>query len=652
MKKITHIIISLVLIMLFLYFSNIIPSFSYSRIQAVNALKMQLYSIPELGSNYKQDGTSLILNNIEDKDLRVSIGDARGKEFKPELNLDKWQGEVKMKISAPTDSQEVSFDKEKIKINTENIEYRMYDISTAENSGKFELDAIVKEKPNTDVFEWNIETENLDFFYQAPLDEERERSLSRGASAEWDGVTCIPTECKNKQGIPVMQRPENVVGSYAVYYKGGKSGDYSKMGGKNYKTGKAFHIYRPLVTDAKGKKVWGTLNVDTKTNKLSVTISKSFLNSATYPIIVDPTFGYEGSGETELTSINNRAYLSLGIPVEGGGTVNTVKISARKVPASMSDSVGKGVIWLNSNGTIITNGVGGTVTINNATKQWWTMTYTTVPTIINGTPYLVGVVLDGTNANLYYDSGSSGEGGYDTNVYATPENLDAVPATNSTYKFGIYATYTVTPKPAGSVQIKSGVKIKGGVGIGGAKITNPASQSLVVTDNFNRADENPLGNGNWTVATGFQPLKIVNNQVQPAFAFGITQIEYWSSNTFNDNQYSQATIVNLANACGLALNFSGNNGYTAWYHGSDDVRLQQVTNGTPTTLTTWGSLGIGAGQVMKLTNVGGVITLYLNGSQKGTYDDSASPVTGGSPGLETYGTSFVATFDDWEGGNI
>ena len=35
-----------------------------------------------------------------------------------------------------------------------------------------------------------------------------------------------------------------------------------KARGKNYKTGKAFHIYRPLITDGAGKTVWGELNID------------------------------------------------------------------------------------------------------------------------------------------------------------------------------------------------------------------------------------------------------------------------------------------------------------------------------------------------------------------------------------------------------
>ena len=50
---------------------------------------------------------------------------------------------------------------------------------------------------------------------------------------------CSDTECFDAAGAVVVERPENVVGSYAAYYKDGASGDFSGAGGLNFATGKA-----------------------------------------------------------------------------------------------------------------------------------------------------------------------------------------------------------------------------------------------------------------------------------------------------------------------------------------------------------------------------------------------------------------------------
>lgn len=114
-------------------------------------------------------------------------------------------------------------------------------------------------------------------------------------------MECSPTECKDKNGNIVNSRPENVVDSYAVYNQDGKTGNFSKIGGKNYQTGKAFHIYRPQIIDVKGNKTWGRLRVDKLKGQLSVEVDKDWLASATYPVTVDPTFGYASIGASSIS---------------------------------------------------------------------------------------------------------------------------------------------------------------------------------------------------------------------------------------------------------------------------------------------------------------------------------------------------------------
>jgi len=69
-------------------------------------------------------------------------------------------------------------------------------------------------------------------------------------------------------------------GSYAVYKKQTLIGEG---------TGKLCHIHRPLIIDARGRRVWGKLAV--VGNELRITIPEKWLSEAKYPVIVDPVVG-------------------------------------------------------------------------------------------------------------------------------------------------------------------------------------------------------------------------------------------------------------------------------------------------------------------------------------------------------------------------
>lgn len=148
---------------------------------------------------------------------------------------------------------------------------------------EFDIDFTLHSKPDTNVFEYKIEgAESFDFFFQPPLTAEE---IAEGAS-----------------------RPENVVGSYAVYHSFKAN---HRIGSTNYATGKAFHIYRPKAIDANGVEVWAELSYIE--GLLTVTVPPKFLDDAVYPVRVDPTFGYTTAGASGSTFC------------EDGGDVSTRK---------------------------------------------------------------------------------------------------------------------------------------------------------------------------------------------------------------------------------------------------------------------------------------------------------------------------------------
>lgn len=267
------------------------------------------------------------IHEIQTGDSKVVIGnkDETG-PMKPKITLSKWNDEARFSISYPQSDNSLSSSgltrgsnapsiPEDNKIVWSQPSQDVYfkkvvdsNPTQKEPNDKFEFDILLKEKPSSNVFTYNIDTNNLDFLYQPEL--------------------------TAKEKLEGYSRPENVIGSYAVYYKGGKTGDFTQMGGNNYKTGKAFHIYRPQIIDAKGNKTWGTLDVilangassttgvvrpesdsgvvesdstpqNDGVSKLTVTVDPSFLASASYPVTVDPTFGYTTAGASNVAMNNS-----------------------------------------------------------------------------------------------------------------------------------------------------------------------------------------------------------------------------------------------------------------------------------------------------------------------------------------------------------
>ncbi len=232
----------------------------------------------------------------------VEVGDPEAEEFTPKLALYKWNREVHLKlypsmrlttIQSGQDPQNRSsakqnaaaptarLDKNQIKHSTGPVDYRFYSLDPAEQmeEGGVEFEFTLNEKPDSNVFVFPIETRNLVFYYQPELTAEEK---AHG-----------------------FHRPENVVGSYAVYHALKGNVHPSDVIAQKYKTGKAFHIYRPKATDADGNSVWAELQVDAEHGTLTVTVDQAFLDDAAYPVVVDPTFGYTACGLSNYDYANN-----------------------------------------------------------------------------------------------------------------------------------------------------------------------------------------------------------------------------------------------------------------------------------------------------------------------------------------------------------
>lgn len=359
--------------------------------------------------------------------IEIEIGDSKEPDkFLPQVKMMRWDNEVNLSIRAVVDENaEVEIKDGVVKHISANYEVHQYEKPDVSEDGGYEFEWVLKEKPKSNVLEATIQTKGLDFFYQPEL-----------------------TQAEKDEGA---ERPENVIGSYAVYHS--TKSNY-KIGDKNYKAGKAFHIYRPKIIDAKGDWTWGEMNIDN--GILSVTIPEKWLDSAVYPVVVDPTFGYTSTGGSSNETRKNALVGSIFAGVDG--TVE--KITARFINMKtdyfeyIEYGYSKAVI-LDSNGEIITSGVSAGLLFSGMTFGWDDHTFSTEPTVSSSGEYWLTLISSGVDSPpapsadslaINYDSGDSEQGvieNNETNSYSSPQDIDGT-ATYNSRKYSIYATYTAS----------------------------------------------------------------------------------------------------------------------------------------------------------------------------------------------------------------
>ena len=359
------------------------------------------------------------------------------KKFKPEVKLEKWGDETYIRIWSDEEGDDKATEKDgKVVWNNKDKskEYNFYTLPPGKGmeNGRFEYEIILKEKPKTNVIKLNIEAQGLDFFYQPPLNEDLDNVM----------VTATEMIGYDIDGNIISERPENIVGSYAVYHST-RQGDYSKVDGKNYMAGKAFHIYRPKIIDSIGIEVWGELFIDIRQGILSVTIPQEFLDKAVYPInkVAGLEFGYHTIGGTSRSTSNDVLTGTLFTSTATAGIGDSISVYT----TTASNNV-KGVLT-SSGKTIVSNGVGdGTAMLSN---DWSESSFSTGAAVLASTAYYIQFIGDGqvdgksdTGGSYCYDS---------SNSYTSPQNPTGC-STGTTIKYSVFCTYAPEAPPAEDLQ--------------------------------------------------------------------------------------------------------------------------------------------------------------------------------------------------------
>lgn len=320
--------------------------------------------------------------------------------------ISRWSGKAKLKTTVP----EITTKKSESNGVSLHATSKGYDVEIIDKSDGFEYSWILPAKPASNVFTMQIDLTGCTAYYQPPLT----------AGTYPKGYTVTETTVKDSSGKIVEYRPVNVVGSYAVY---------SANRDGVYQTGKIAHIYRPLVTDANGNTVWGTMKIEG--NTLTVTVDSKWLNKAVYPVKVDPTFGYTSIGGSSYQVGPNTMYGLLATGISAGSLSVNIHMNGTNAV--------KGLLVLGSTKQIY--GSPGSAAVLGAPFAWRTSTFP-APITTSAVPYYICFIINWVGF-VHYDAG--GTSLYDgSNNYTTPTDpTDEIGGLG--WKFSIYVQTAEIP---------------------------------------------------------------------------------------------------------------------------------------------------------------------------------------------------------------
>ena len=426
--------------------------------------------------------------NFLGSESKIVIGNGTS-VFNPRLTFHRWN-EVNFTLDLPSQvagnlgngallNNKVSFD---------NSNYGFSFTPTPPKEGFNELGGLdfiitLKKKPPTNILNFTYSSSGVEAYLQPPLTQEMK-------IGEEGVVSVTETDAYDKDGDVIAHRPDYVVNSVA-FYATGKAGDYTALGGKNYKSGKFGHLYRLKAVDNLGKWAWCDWNVSG--NTISLTCPQSFLNSASYPVSLMPsgdTFGVIalGGSSSNTAAFKGPTASQITYTPAAAGTATSMSIGAKIASGSCTI---KGAIYDNAaSPNLIANSPTGVINVNSSTRQFWSGN--TGAATLTAVPYYLVVMGDNTwyaSGQLAYDTGAS-DVFREHNATDWPTFPNSFAWTNNAYKWiiSIYCTYT--PTGGGTtyeLSITDGIKAS----------DTPTPQLTIgvsITDGIKNGDT-PIGNG-------------------------------------------------------------------------------------------------------------------------------------------------------------
>lgn len=172
-----------------------------------------------------------------------------------------------------------------------------------------------------------------------------------------------------------------------------------------------------------------------------------------------------------------------------------------------------------------------------------------------------------------------------------------------------------------------------------------ASGGAAYTDDFNRANENPISSP-WQKPSGVtNAIQIYNSR---ACGTGQNSIATYNA-TFSGNQYVQVDVPD-GNQHGVVFRTTGiDNFYLLHVNGNNSLLLGKQVSGAWSTIQTISTDNLASGATIRAEISGTAITVKVNGSTVWTGNDSS--LSSGNPGIWANDTTNTCV-DNWSGGDL
>lgn len=362
----------------------------------------------------EQDGNKTeYITTLGDPDGKANaslVVGGKAKKFVPNVNISKWSNEAWLNLNhrdTGVTNEIETFADGTVELIVSGLKHRYYMLK----DDRLEWEIVFAQEPLTNTITIDLDfPEGLRFLYQAPLTQE-----------QIDGGKI---------------RPDDVAGSYAVYWK---------KQNNQYRTGKFCHIYRPKVIDKNGDWVWGEVHIDLVSKKLTFTIDSGWLEKAIYPVTLGATqlgFTTKG-GSTRGTAADYIYAWDVGADIVGGGLVTKLCVwnFDNAVPArwGLYDESGgdPNLIkdWTAEGTTAGGNEDPGTLQEWNATQSY---------SILDGGTYFVATWVDTDFVFLYHDDDAAFDNRHNDWTYDGSEDWDSpynVTADVDNEKTSVYVEY-------------------------------------------------------------------------------------------------------------------------------------------------------------------------------------------------------------------
>jgi len=233
-------------------------------------------------------------------------------------------------------------------------------------------------------------------------------------------------------------RPVWCIDSWACYAADGR-----KLG----------HIPRPWARDADGKWTWGTWQRDAQAGTLAKVIPQAWLDAAKYPVLIDDTFGWTGTGGTFQAHNTTElvAHYAESTPA-GNGTLDSIYVYLH----GYNRTCQWGVYTDDSDPDVLVDETGEVVASSGAGWKNWSLNSAAIS---SGVQYwFCGQVTGGTYYG-YYDSGDANDYRRDSShTYAAGGMPNPAPAMDYslTRMFSAYAAYTPSGAGGAPTSVLSG----------------------------------------------------------------------------------------------------------------------------------------------------------------------------------------------------